>query len=71
MKTPDPASVKSILVLRLRAFGDTLLTTPTLRGLKRAYPNAKLSIVLEPAMAQVVKGLPYLDEVIPFDRLGP
>jgi ADP-heptose:LPS heptosyltransferase len=71
VKTPDPASVKSILVLRLRAFGDTLLTTPTLRGLKRAYPDAKLSIVLEPAMAQVVQGLPYLDEVIPFDRLGP
>jgi ADP-heptose:LPS heptosyltransferase len=70
VKTPDPDSVKSILVLRLRAFGDTLLTTPTLRGLKRAYPQAKLSIVLEPAMAQVVRGLPYLDEVIPFDRLG-
>jgi ADP-heptose:LPS heptosyltransferase len=68
--TPDPASIHSILVLRLRAFGDTLLTTPTLRGLKRAYPHAKLSIVLEPAMAQVVKGLPYVDEVIPFDRLG-
>ena len=68
--TPDPSTVHSILVLRLRAFGDTLLTTPTLRGLKRAYPHAKLSIVLEPAMAQVVQGLPYVDEVIPFDRLG-
>ncbi len=62
--------VKSILVVRLRAFGDTLLTTPTLRGLKKAYPNAKLSILLEPAMAQVVAGLPYIDEVIPYDRLG-
>lgn len=62
--------VRSILVLRLRAFGDTLLTTPTLRGLKKAYPNAKLSILLEPAMAQVVAGLPYVDEVIPYDRLG-
>lgn len=70
MTTPDPSTVHSILVLRLRAFGDTLLTTPTLRGLKRAYPDAKLSIVLEPAMAQVVRGLPYVDEVIPFDRLG-
>jgi ADP-heptose:LPS heptosyltransferase len=46
------------------------LTTPTLRGLKKAYPQAKLSIVLEPAMAQVVAGLPSVDEVIPFDRLG-
>jgi ADP-heptose:LPS heptosyltransferase len=67
---PDPSSVRSILVLRLRAFGDTLLTTPTLRGLKKAYPNAKLSILLEPSMAQVVAGLPYIDEVILYDRLG-
>jgi ADP-heptose:LPS heptosyltransferase len=70
VKTPDPSSVRSVLVIRLRAFGDTLLTTPTLRGLKAAYPHAKLSIILEPAMAQVVAGLPYVDEVIPFDRLG-
>jgi len=68
--TPDPASVKNILALRLRAFGDTLLTTPTLRGLKLAYPHARLSIVLEPSMAQIVRGLPYVDEVILFDRLG-
>ena len=67
---PDPATVRSILVLRLRAFGDTLLTTPTLRGLKLAYPQAKLSILLEPSMAQVVAGLPYIDEVISYDRLG-
>jgi ADP-heptose:LPS heptosyltransferase len=66
---PDPSRVRSILVLRLRAFGDTLLTTPTLRGLKKAYPHARLSILLEPSMAQVVAGLPYVDEVIPYDRL--
>jgi ADP-heptose:LPS heptosyltransferase len=62
--------VKSILVVRLRAFGDTLLTTPTLRGLKKAYPDAKLSILLEPFMAQVVAGLPFVDEVIPYDRMA-
>ena len=67
---PDPSSVRTILVLRQRAFGDTLLTTPTLRGLKKAYPHAKLCILLEPAMAQVVAGLPYVDEVIPYDRLA-
>jgi ADP-heptose:LPS heptosyltransferase len=54
----------------LRAFGDTLLTTPTLRGLKKAYPHARLCVVMEPAMAQVLAGLPYIDEIIPFDRIG-
>jgi ADP-heptose:LPS heptosyltransferase len=61
---------QNILVIRLRAYGDTLLTTPLLRGLKTAYPAARLSVVMEPAMGAVLSGLPYVDEVIPFDRLG-
>lgn len=65
LKTLD---FKNILVIRIRAFGDTLLTTPTLRGLKKAFPNARLSILMEPGMASIVKGLPYIDEVVPFDR---
>ncbi len=60
----------TIVVLRLRAFGDTVLTTPTLRGLKKAYPQARLSVVMETGMAQVLAGLPYIDEVITFDRVG-
>lgn len=59
---------KNILVIRIRAFGDTLLTTPTLRGLKKAYPNARLSVLVEPAMSMILKGLPYVDEIVTFDR---
>jgi ADP-heptose:LPS heptosyltransferase len=61
---------KNILVIRIRAFGDTLLTTPTLRGLKKAYPEAKLSVLVEPAMAMILRGLPYIDEIVTFDRQG-
>lgn len=63
-------SPKSIVVMRLRAFGDTVLTTPTLRGLKAAYPQARLSVVMETGMAQVLSGLSYIDELILFDRVG-
>jgi ADP-heptose:LPS heptosyltransferase len=59
---------KNILVIRIRAFGDTLLTTPTLRGLKLAYPQAKLSVLVEPAMKVILQGLPYVDEIVEFDR---
>jgi heptosyltransferase-3 len=61
---------KNILFIRIRAFGDTILSTPTLRGLKQAYPEAKLSILVEPAMRMVLQGLPYIDEIITFDRQG-
>ncbi|MES2202566.1 MAG: glycosyltransferase family 9 protein [candidate division FCPU426 bacterium] len=61
---------KNILLIRMRAFGDTLLTTPTLRGLKAAYPKAKLSVLVEPAVAKILEGLPYIDEIVTFDRLA-
>jgi lipopolysaccharide heptosyltransferase II len=64
------APVHKILVIRIRAFGDTLLSTPALRGLKKAYPEAKLSVLVEPAMAVLLRGLPYVDEIITFDRQG-
>ena len=62
--------IKKILVIRIRAFGDTLLTTPTLRGLKKAYPQAKLTVLVEPSIAVILKGLPYVDEILTFDRQG-
>ncbi len=67
---PPGREIRSILLIRIRAFGDTLLTTPTLRGLKAAYPQARLSVLVEPAMAMILEGLPYIDEIVTFDRQG-
>ncbi len=59
---------KKILLIRIRAFGDTILTTPTLRSLKKAYPQAKVTVLVEPGMAMVLKGLPYIHEIWTWDR---
>jgi ADP-heptose:LPS heptosyltransferase len=60
--------IRSILVIRLRAFGDTLLSTPLLRSLKLAYPEARLDVLVEPGMAPLLSGLPYVDGLVLFDR---
>jgi len=59
-----------ILVARLRLIGDVVFTTPLLRGLRRHYPDARLSYLVEPAAAPVVRDNPHLDEVIvvPYHR---
>jgi heptosyltransferase-2/heptosyltransferase-3 len=59
---------KNILVIRMRAFGDTLLTTPLLRNLKKRWPRARLTVLVEPAMRMILDPLPYVDAVLPFDR---
>src|SRR5882672_7038049 len=53
-----------ILVVRLRLIGDVVLTTPLLRALKRKYPDAQLTYLVEPAAAPVVRGNPNLANVV-------
>jgi ADP-heptose:LPS heptosyltransferase len=48
----------------LRLIGDVMFTTPLLGALKRAYPRARVSYLVEPDAAPVVRGNPHLDEVI-------
>jgi len=54
----------TILLLRLRLIGDVVFTTPIVAALRRAYPQARISYLVEPAAAPIVAGNPLLDEVI-------
>lgn len=53
-----------ILLVRLRLIGDVALTTPLLRALKRKYPDARLTYLVEPAAEPVVRGNPHLTNVV-------
>jgi ADP-heptose:LPS heptosyltransferase len=57
-----------ILLIRLRLIGDVVFTTPILRALKRAYPGARLSYLVEREAAAVVRNSPHLDELIVVPR---
>lgn len=60
-------SRKHILVLRYRFIGDTILTVPFLRNLRRAEPDAYIAWVVAPGSSEVVSGIPYVDELIYWD----
>ena len=62
--------MKNILLIRLRLIGDVVFTTPIPRALKQVFPGARLTYVVEPAAAPIVRGNPYLDEVIVASRPG-
>ena len=57
-----------ILLIRLRLIGDVVFTTPIIRALKRAMPDAQLAYLVERESAAVVEGNPHLDEVIVIPR---
>ena len=51
-------------MVRLRLIGDVMFTTPLLGALRRAYPGARLTYLVEADAAPVVRGNPHLDDVI-------
>jgi heptosyltransferase II len=57
----------SILVVRYRFIGDTILTVPFLRNLRQAYPQARIDVLVGPRSGEVLAGCPYIDELITFD----
>jgi heptosyltransferase II len=56
-----------ILVVRYRFIGDTILTVPFLRNLRRAYPAAHIAVLVGPKSGEVLEGCPYVDELITYD----
>lgn len=53
-----------ILFIRLRLIGDVVFTTPLVKAVRRMYPDAHLSYVVEPASAAPIERNPHLDETI-------
>lgn len=62
-----PASMTRILIMRYRFIGDTILTTPFLRNLRRACPDARIDVLVGPRSGEVLECCPYIDELIVFD----
>jgi lipopolysaccharide heptosyltransferase II len=57
-----------ILLIRLRLIGDVVFTTPLLAVLKRTFPDAQLTYLVEREAAPVVAGSPHLADVIVVPR---
>jgi len=59
---------KKILIIQLTSIGDVVMTTPVIEGLREKYPEAYIAFLLDEPSLDVVKGNPFLDEVILFDE---
>ena len=59
---------KNILIVRTDRIGDVVLTTPAIKALRQRYPQARISILVNPLTYDLVDGNPDIDEVIVDDR---
>jgi ADP-heptose:LPS heptosyltransferase len=56
--------IKNILAVRNDRFGEFLLNIPAFRALKQSFPEARLSLVVSPACAELAGLVPYADDII-------
>ncbi|HEX6796759.1 MAG TPA: glycosyltransferase family 9 protein [Ktedonobacterales bacterium] len=59
--------VKRILVTRVDLLGDVVLSLPAVRALRRAYPHARIEMLVLGATAGILEGQRGIDRVLTFD----
>jgi heptosyltransferase-1 len=63
-----PKSFKNILIIKPSSLGDIVLALPALSALRRSFPDAKISWLIRPEFAPLIRNHPHLNDVIIFDR---
>lgn len=60
--------VKNVLVVRFRQLGDAVLTTVICNTIRKNFPDARISYVLNDNLASLFEGHPSIDRIITFTK---
>jgi ADP-heptose:LPS heptosyltransferase len=55
---------KRILVIQTAKIGDMICTTPVFREIKKRYPSARLTVLIDPINKELLKRNPHVDEIV-------
>jgi heptosyltransferase III len=61
----------NILLIQLRQLGDIILTTPCIRELKRAWPDARITFLCHPMGRLILEDNPAIDQLLTYDPKLP
>ena len=59
---------KKVFILRNNDLGDVLVATPLIKGLRKAFPKASISMGIGDWARPLLENNPYLDEIISIIR---
>jgi heptosyltransferase III len=68
--TIDHSSIKKILVIQFRPFGDVLLATSYFEALKNRYPDCTIDFLVSEPFDQIIRGHPLISEIITTPKKG-
>ncbi|MFQ5878081.1 MAG: glycosyltransferase family 9 protein [Acidobacteriota bacterium] len=69
-RVPEPARVRSLLVVRTDRLGDMVLTTPALADLRRHFRGAEITVLAPPGPVAALEGHPAVDRLAALTRSG-
>ncbi|HZS44047.1 MAG TPA: lipopolysaccharide heptosyltransferase II [Blastocatellia bacterium] len=58
----------NILIRGTNWIGDSIITIPALRELRRIFPKAKLTLMVKPWARDIFEGADYLDDILVYDK---
>jgi ADP-heptose:LPS heptosyltransferase len=59
---------ENILLIRLKSIGDVIFTLPAVQAVRERFPSARLHFLVAREHAELLRGFPGIDEIIPLDR---
>ncbi|MET0396572.1 MAG: glycosyltransferase family 9 protein [Longimicrobiaceae bacterium] len=68
-RSPDPAEVRSVLVLRPDNLGDVVLFSGALRHLRARFPRAEITLCVRRYVRELVELCPHVDRVLDWEDL--
>lgn len=60
--------MKTVCIVMMSAVGDAVHVLPVISAIKRRYPHSRVTWVLQPGPASLVRGHSGVDEIVIFDR---
>lgn len=67
---PPDFSPRRIAIIKPSALGDVVMALPVLNAARQAWPNARISWVINKGLVGLLEHHPAIDELITFDRKG-
>ncbi len=62
--------MQRILIVRFGSIGNTLVSIPAVRAIKKQYPDSSITMIVSPGIDDLVNGIPWIDEVMVYDMYG-
>lgn len=64
----DVSDIKRVVVRGTNWVGDSVMTVPALRALRRLLPDAKITLAIRPSAKGIFSEVDFIDDVLVYDR---